>query len=329
MKKYIIVLLTLLLSWQTVQAAFFDVPQNHPNRIAIEYLQQENIISGNPDGSFRPNSAINRAEKMKILVEGEGITPSVNDYNNCFPDVTTEWFAPYVCYAKAQDWVGGFPDGTFKPAQNVTNIESLKMTLNAKNITLDPDFNTQSFGQINPSEWFYPFVVTAEKLNLIGNLIPGENYTRAEVSEVIFRSLVVEGTNFSTYSTAARDEFLGIETIPTDEPEEPTLDPARYELYTPENRAIYEGDRPFALFFHASWCPICRTVESELKANLSNYPDGFLILQADYDTDIELRQEFGITTQTSFVIFNEKGEVTFSKVVTSADQVVQEFEKVL
>ena len=46
-----------------------DDIKNHQSQTAIEYLLQQEIISGYPDGSYRPDQLVNRAELVKIIVE--------------------------------------------------------------------------------------------------------------------------------------------------------------------------------------------------------------------------------------------------------------------
>ena len=58
---------------------------------------------------------------------------------NCFADVREEWFAPFVCAAARETIVGGFGDGTFRPAQNITMIEAIKVVVRA--------FGFQSWGE--------------------------------------------------------------------------------------------------------------------------------------------------------------------------------------
>src|SRR3989338_3494632 len=73
-----------------------------------------------------------------------------------------------------------------------------------------------------------------------------------------------------------------------------------YETYSPEKLALAaSGD--VLLFFHAAWCPICRGIEAEIKADMSKIPDGVYILKVDYDTAIALRQKYGVTVQHTFV----------------------------
>src|SRR6185295_10570076 len=64
-------------------------------------------------------------EFLKILLESRGEVTS--DMKNCFPDVQEEWFAKYVCLAKSEGIVGGYPDGTFKPNQSINFVEASKM----------------------------------------------------------------------------------------------------------------------------------------------------------------------------------------------------------
>src|SRR3989338_8827261 len=129
MKKFLIPLTisTLILFGLPVLAhedahTFSDVGDTHLNMPAIEYLVSIGTLQGYEDGTFKPDNTVNRAEIMKILVKGQGIDPDPATFNHCFPDVNDEWFAVSVCYAKAQGWVSGYPDGNFKPANTVNKV---------------------------------------------------------------------------------------------------------------------------------------------------------------------------------------------------------------
>lgn len=60
-----------------------------------------------------------------------------SDLSQCFPDVNDGWFAPYVCYGLEHGIVGGYPDGTFQPSQNVNLAEALKIVLETYDIEVD------------------------------------------------------------------------------------------------------------------------------------------------------------------------------------------------
>ena len=97
-----------------------DVPEEHPHITAIRYVYNEGIMTGYPDGSFRPTGLVNRAEFMKSVMTS--FTSSA-DVQSCavdqlpFPeeDVPKDsWFAPYVCSALQNGLITGYPDGTFR-----------------------------------------------------------------------------------------------------------------------------------------------------------------------------------------------------------------------
>lgn len=55
------------------------------------------------------------------------------------------------------------------------------------------------------------------------------------------------------------------------------------------------------IFFHASWCPTCTALDEDLIATEADFPDGLHVLKADFDTEINLRKEFGVTLQHTLV----------------------------
>jgi len=61
------------------------------------------------------------------------------------------------------------------------------------------------------------------------------------------------------------------------------------------------------LFFKASWCPSCRTVDADIKANLESIPEKLTILEVDYDNSVELKKKYGVTTQHTFVQVDQTG----------------------
>jgi len=171
---------------------FNDLVSSDENADAISYLYEEGVISGYDDGSFKPENSLNRAELLKILVEGKGITPDENEYANCFPDVTEDWFAKYVCYAKEQGWVEGYPDGTFLPSSYVNKVEAVKMLLEVFDVeTQEP--SSSPYSDVPTSEWYAKYIVKAQELGLLeesGAYFPADSITRGEVSENIYRLLL-------------------------------------------------------------------------------------------------------------------------------------------
>ena len=171
---------------------FPDVELENKNFPAIDYLYDEGVLAGYEDGSFKPDNTVNRAELLKILVEGQGITPDANTYKDCFPDVASEWYAKYVCYAKEEGWVGGYPDGSFRPADPVNKVEALKMLLNSQDIDSDSP-EEKPFTDVSLSDWFAPYVATAQTLGLLEeegySFSPDSDRSRAGIAEELYRLL--------------------------------------------------------------------------------------------------------------------------------------------
>lgn len=80
-----------------------------------------------------------------------------------------------------------------------------------------------------------------------------------------------------------------------------------YEDYSAEKVASAEGD--VVLFFHASWCPTCRALNSNIEANLGAIPDGVTILKTDYDSETALKQKYGVTYQHTLVQVDNDGNM--------------------
>lgn len=188
-----VVIVSMTLS-QTAFAANFSDIAGSSNKLAIEYLSDNGVIKGYADGTFKPWNSINRAELSKILVTATHTEPNSEEYHGCFSDVSTQWFAPYICYAKAQGWVKGYADGTFKPSNPVNTAEALKMILNAQGIELSGTAESNTFSDVDGGAWYAAYVETANANNLLektsGKLGIASNITRGMVAETIYRCIV-------------------------------------------------------------------------------------------------------------------------------------------
>lgn len=77
--------------------------------------------------------------------------------------------------------------------------------------------------------------------------------------------------------------------------------------------AEYEGSKDMyaegdvVLFFAADWCPTCQTTTKNLEADPAAIPAGLAIVRVDYDNSDELKQQYGVTTQHTFVQVDADG----------------------
>lgn len=206
MKKFLTlsILWTLaLIPWtfSYTYASFGDLPTQHPYHRGIDYLQNKGIIKGYDDNTVRADRLINRAEFLKLLLEGFGT--SLSPGSACFTDINgSEWFATYVCTAKSNGIVNGLPDGSFQPGRNINKVEAVKIIVNTLGI---PQAITNSqFSDVNADDWFHDFVSSAEAGNFLeesgSRFSPGENYSRGQISEILFRILSSQDQNQTSYT---------------------------------------------------------------------------------------------------------------------------------
>lgn len=174
--------------------AFTDVKTTDPHYDAIEYLRTNNILKGYPDGTFKPNEVISRAEFTVLFTNpffldgtsnclqsnfGSGSTTQVY-----FPDVRKDdWFADAVCTAKSRGIIDGYPDGTFQPGHTIIVAEAAKIAAKVFAIDVRRDNNGVD------DKWYSIYIQTLGGLNAIPPSIHSvsQAMTRGEMAELIFR----------------------------------------------------------------------------------------------------------------------------------------------
>ncbi|MCB0917585.1 MAG: glutaredoxin family protein [Actinobacteria bacterium] len=100
--------------------------------------------------------------------------------------------------------------------------------------------------------------------------------------------------------------------------------PAGYVSYSDysTNRAKYD-DADVVLFFNASWCPTCMEADKQLQG--ASFPDGLVVVSVDYDDNQDLKQQYGVTTQHTFVQVDADGnQVTKFTGSTTVDEIAQQ-----
>ncbi|MCX6703208.1 MAG: thioredoxin family protein [Candidatus Zambryskibacteria bacterium] len=81
-----------------------------------------------------------------------------------------------------------------------------------------------------------------------------------------------------------------------------------YEAYSPEKIAKASSGK-VVLFFRASWCPTCNTLQTDIKANLGKIPSDLTLLDVNYDNSTELKKKYGVTYQHTFVQVDAQGNL--------------------
>lgn len=161
-------------------ADFPDVPEDHPNYDAINYLQENGTVEGNPGGTYDPNDEIQRSAFTKIIVESLYEDSEIDSCNtSSFSDVTVGvWYAQYVCMAHKHNLISGYPNGTFQAGNNINFAEAAKI------ISLAYGGN-ESTSEV----WYQDYVddLASKKAIPMGIEAFDKQITRGDMAEVIYR----------------------------------------------------------------------------------------------------------------------------------------------
>ena len=104
---------------------FTDVERDRWSTTAISYMSELGIINGYPDGTFRPQASITRAEFASIAAK----FAELKEGNKTFSDLDrNHWAYEIVSRAATAGWINGYPDGTFKPDSKITRAEVVSIT---------------------------------------------------------------------------------------------------------------------------------------------------------------------------------------------------------
>ena len=95
------------------------------DRAIIERVIAKGFMKGYPDGTFRPEEPVTRAEFIVAIARSAGLDPVQSPARTLKDLPTSNWAAPLVYAAIAKGWVSGYPDGTFHPTANITREESM------------------------------------------------------------------------------------------------------------------------------------------------------------------------------------------------------------
>ena len=101
---------------------FSDVSDSY-TATAVESLRLMGVLDGYGDGTFRPDTVLNRAQFCKMAVYAMDGSGELGRYSTVtiFPDVKpSHWASAYINMAARKGVISGFADGKFKPGQTVT-----------------------------------------------------------------------------------------------------------------------------------------------------------------------------------------------------------------
>lgn len=106
----------------------------------------------------------------------------------------------------------------------------------------------------------------------------------------------------------------------TMEPEKPVVEQEQAKEPEEKNTAVVSNYKPYQagvladgqtkiLFFHAAWCPVCIEADKELSDWYATEQIPLPMYRVDYDTEKELKKQYGVTVQHTFVVVDGSGKM--------------------
>ena len=146
------------------QNSFSDVTASNWFNNAVSTLTTADILEGFPDGTFRGNQAITRAEFVTIVARF--IEEPAHAGTDLFNDISDHWAREYINSVGHYDWIRGFAGGDFRPNQSITRAEAAAIInrmlnrLPETSADLLPGMVTWS-DNMNQNAWFYLYIQEA------------------------------------------------------------------------------------------------------------------------------------------------------------------------
>lgn len=164
------VLYNLLASYPPVTGgSFSDVSAGAWYATAVNTLVELDVLSGYGDNTFRPNNAVTRAEFVTAVCK---CFDNLSTGSAGFSDVSGHWAEGFINQAVAEDWISGFPDGTFRPDESIQRCQVtaiLNKALERTGSGFAADAGTQEFVDVPSSHWAYEHI--AEAADPVGSAI--------------------------------------------------------------------------------------------------------------------------------------------------------------
>ncbi|MDB9344289.1 DUF1565 domain-containing protein [Nodularia spumigena CS-586/05] len=183
----------------TGQSAFGDVPEGYWAKAYIEALAGQNIIAGFPDGTFKPNDPVTRAQFATIVTKA--LTPPIKRTGINFRDVASNfWAYGAIQSAYRSEFLAGYPDGRFQPQQQIPRVQALVSLANGLGFTANNQNVLAIYSDAAqiPNYAISP-VAAATTRQLVINyptarqLNPNRPATRAEIAAFVYQALVNAG----------------------------------------------------------------------------------------------------------------------------------------
>jgi len=146
---------------------------------AVNVLTELGVVKGYPDGTYKPDNIVTRAEMAVIVVSALGLADYATGTAK-FSDMAGHWSNGFVAYATSLGVIAGYPDGTFKPDNTVTYDEAATMLVAALGYTPDSLVGT----------WPANYVTKAKVLGILDGIKGGAvGANRGDIATMTYQTL--------------------------------------------------------------------------------------------------------------------------------------------
>ncbi|AFZ03184.1 DUF1565 domain-containing protein [Calothrix sp. PCC 6303] len=179
--------------------SFSDITANYWAKGYIEALASRNIIAGFPDGRFKPDEPVTRAQFAAIIAKA--FNPAPKNPAIAFTDVKSDFWAFAVIQTVSRGgFIAGYPDKTFKPQQQIPRVQALVALANGLGLsTARANLLSYYSDAAQIPSYANLAIASATARGLVVNyptvkqLNPTRPATRAEVAAFVYQGLVSSG----------------------------------------------------------------------------------------------------------------------------------------
>ena len=186
-KRLLALLLVVLMLCPQTYASVANDLNGHWCRTEIETFLNKGLVQGYPDGRFRPDATVTRAEFIRMVNSAFGF---VREGTKTFTDVNADdWYSADLAAAARTGWFSGMPDGSAMPEATITRQEAAKLLVSMLGESRPGSFVMFTDGQ-QVADWARDYVETAGALGIIegfpdGTFRPARSLTRAETIKML------------------------------------------------------------------------------------------------------------------------------------------------
>jgi len=136
---------------------FRDTENSH-FRQAVGFVSGMGFMNGHPDGTFRPDEQLSRAEAAAVLARVHGLSGFGVAQ---FTDTHNHWASNYVALAADRSVINGFPDNTFRPGSPLTRAEAAALLVRADGRNPQAHLQQTHFVDVSVGHWAFNYIMSA------------------------------------------------------------------------------------------------------------------------------------------------------------------------